>query len=129
MKQPKKVQTTLFGLVLLIAAAALVYSREADSEYLGPLQPVARGRAPGMQVQLLSDESPNRLYAVIFRQGDDPFSGLLDFADKFHVTTAHFTAIGAVNGATLAWFAPQRKMYRKVPVNGQVEVLSMVGNI
>jgi hypothetical protein len=43
--------------------------------------------------------------------------------------SAHFTAIGAVNGATLAWFDPQRKMYRKIPIHGQVEVISMIGDI
>jgi uncharacterized protein len=34
-----------------------------------------------------------------------------------------------VDGLTLAWFDPQRKMYRKITINGQAEVLSMVGNI
>jgi len=34
-----------------------------------------------------------------------------------------------VNGATLGWFDPQRKMYKKIPVNGQHEVIGMSGDI
>src|SRR4030088_1330942 len=42
---------------------------------------------------------------------------------------AHFTAIGAANGATLGWFDPQRKMYKKIPIQGQHEVIGMSGDI
>jgi predicted DNA-binding protein with PD1-like motif len=59
----------------------------------------------------------------------EAFSGLLEFAEKYHVTSAHFTAIGALNGATLGWFDPQRKMYKKIPINGQHEVIAMIGDI
>ena len=65
----------------------------------------------------------------IFYQGDEAFSGLLEFAEKYHVTSAHFTAIGALNGATLGWFDPQRKMYKKIPIEGQQEVIGMSGDI
>jgi predicted DNA-binding protein with PD1-like motif len=54
---------------------------------------------------------------------------LLEFAEKYHVTSAHFTAIGALNGATLGWFDPERKMYKKIPIRGQVEVIGMSGDI
>ena len=53
----------------------------------------------------------------------------LEFAQKYHVTSAHFTAIGAVNGATVGWFDPQRKMYKKIPIQGQHEVIGMSGDI
>ena len=54
-----------------------------------------------MQVQLLTAGEATKQYAVIFYQGDKAFSGLLEFVEKYHVTSAHFTAIGALNGATL----------------------------
>jgi predicted DNA-binding protein with PD1-like motif len=66
---------------------------------------------------------------IIFGKGDEAFSGSLEFADNYHITSAHFTAIGALNGATLAWFDPQRKMYKKIPIHGQVEVIGMSGDI
>jgi len=45
------------------------------------------------------------------------------------VTSAHFTAIGAVSGATLGWFDPQRKMYKNIPIAGQHEVVGVSGAI
>ena len=105
------------------------YAREQGSEYVSPSEAVPRGKAPQMQVQLLNPGEPTKQYAVIFYQGDEAFSGLLEFAEKYHVTSAHFTAVGAVNGATLGWFDSQRKMYKKIPINGQHEVIGMSGDI
>jgi hypothetical protein len=119
------------GYVLLwIAIATLLgHSQEAAGDYVAPSEATPKGAAPKMQVQLLSRGEPTRQYAVIFYQGDEAFSGLQEFAEKYHVTSAHFTAIGAVNGATLAWFDPQRKMYKKIPIDGQHEVIGMSGDI
>lgn len=105
------------------------HRQDTASEYVAPPQAVPRGKAPGMQVQLLSHEERTTEYAVIFGRGDEAFSGLLEFAEKYHITSAHFTAIGAVNGATLGWFDPQRKMYKKIPIDGQHEVIGMSGDI
>ena len=104
-------------------------AQEKASEYVSPSAAVPRGKAPGMKAQLLNPGDPVKQYAVIFYQGDEAFSGLLEFAEKYQVTSAHFTAIGALNGATLGWFDPQRKMYKKIPINGQHEVIGMSGDI
>lgn len=114
-------------LVGLSAAAGL--SRDTAGEYVAPSEAVPAGKAPRMQVQLLNNAGPAKQYAVIFYQGDEAFSGLRDFAEKYHVTSAHFTAIGAVSGATLGWFDPARKMYRKIAVDGQHEVIGMSGDV
>jgi uncharacterized protein len=94
-----------------------------------PSEAVPRRKAPKMQVQLLNSGEATKQYAVILDQGDEAFSGLLDFAEKYQVTSAHFTAIGALNGATLGWFDPRRKMYKKIPIVGQHEVIGMSGDI
>jgi predicted DNA-binding protein with PD1-like motif len=116
-------------LVLIGIAGLAAYSQEKASEYVSPSEAVPRGNAPKMQVQLLNPGEPTKQYAVIFCQGDEAFSGLLEFAEKYHVTSAHFTAIGAIDGATVAWFDPQRKMYKKIPIRGQHEVIGMSGDI
>src|SRR5271168_3497106 len=120
---------TFLLLVLIAATTTTGYSQETASEYVSPSEAVPRGKAPKMQVQLLNPGEPTKQYAVIFYQGDEAFSGLLEFAEKYHVTSAHFTAIGALNGATLGWFDPQRKMYKKIPIKGQHEVIGMSGDI
>jgi predicted DNA-binding protein with PD1-like motif len=124
-----KVKRLIYVLGLIGISTALAYPRDAPSEYVAPSEAVPRGKAPRMQVELLSAGEPTKQYAVIFYQGDEAFSGLLEFAEKYHVTSAHFTAIGALNKATLGWFDPQRKMYKKIPINGQHEVIGMSGDI
>jgi len=120
---------TLCVLVLIGLTTTVGFSQATASEYVSPSEAVPRGKAPKMQVQLLNPGEPAKQYAVIFYQGDEAFSGLLEFAERYHVTSAHFTAIGALNGATLGWFDPQRKMYKKIPINGQHEVIGMSGDI
>src|SRR6266480_1539064 len=118
-----------YALLLVGFAATAGHAQETTSEYVAPPDAGPKGKAPRMKGQLLNDGKTTKQYAVIFYQGDDAFSGLLEFAQKYHVTSAHFTAIGAVNGATLGWFDPQRKMYKKIPIQGQHEVIGMSGDI
>src|SRR6202050_4777657 len=115
---------SLIGLVTIRGSSV-----EAGGEYVAPEQAIPKGRAPKMQAELLNPGEPTKQYAVIFYQKDEAFSGLMEFAEKYHVTSAHFTAIGALNKATLGWFDPQRKMYKKIPINGQHEVIAMSGDI
>jgi predicted DNA-binding protein with PD1-like motif len=122
------IEVKRLGYLFLLIGVAIT-GQTHDSEYVSPSEAVPRGNAPKMQVELLNPGEPTKQYAVIFYQGDEAFSGLLDFADKYHVTSAHFTAIGALNRATLGWFDPQRKMYKKIPINGQHEVIGMSGDI
>jgi predicted DNA-binding protein with PD1-like motif len=124
-----KVKRLGYVLSWIAIATMMGCSQEKASEYVSPSEAVPRGKAPRVQVQLLNPGEPTKQYAVIFYQGDEAFSGLLEFAEKYEVKSAHFTAIGALNGATLGWFDPERKMYKKIPVNGQHEVIGMSGDI
>jgi predicted DNA-binding protein with PD1-like motif len=117
-----------FGLATVLLAASATVQGGQD-EWISPSHSIATGKAPGMKVQLLSDDGKQKTYAVIFSKGDEAFSGLTDFARQYNVTAAHFTAIGALNGAELGWFNPARKMYKAIPIQAQVEVLSMIGDI
>jgi len=118
-----------YALLLVGIITTTGHSQQTTGEYVAPSEAVPMGKAPRMQVQLLNHGEPTRQYAVIFYQGDEAFSGLVEFAEKYHITSAHFTAIGALNGATLGWFDPQRKMYKKIPIPGQLEVIGMSGDI
>ncbi len=89
-------QLSLIGIVSLFGIAALIGSSQAgSSEYVPPSETGPRGKAPRMQVQLLSEGEQAKQYAVIFGKGDEAFSGLQDFAEKYHVTSAHFTALNS----------------------------------
>lgn len=120
----------MYALSVFWTAITSGYSQSATDPYVTPADAGPKGTAPRMKVELVNNGDERRKqYAVIFYQGDEAFSGLLEFAEKYHVTSAHFTAIGAVSGATLGWFDPQRKMYKKIPVQGQHEVIGMSGDI
>jgi uncharacterized protein len=118
-----------YVLALIGVTAIMVRPQYTAGDYVSPSEAVPTGKAPKMQVQLLNPGEATKQYAVIFYQGDEAFSGLQEFAEKYHVTSAHFTAIGALSGATLGWFDSQRKMYKKIPINGQHEVIGMSGDI
>jgi len=124
-----KIKAVSCAFMLIGIAGFTGYSQEKGGEYVAPSEAIPRGKAPLMQVRLLNPEEATKQYEVIFYQGDEAFSGLAEFAEKYHVTSAHFTAIGALNGAIVGWFDPQRKMYKKIPINGQHELIGMSGDI
>ncbi len=90
------------GLLFLCIGMGTASGQEAATDYVSPSQTVPKGKAPAMQVQLLSRGEQTKEYAVIFGERDEAFSGLLAFAQKYRVTSAHFTAIGGLSSGTLA---------------------------
>ncbi len=104
-------------------------SQLPDDRFISPARPVPVGKAPGMQVKLVKDSPEEKVYAVVFYKGDEALSGLTDFALKYGVGDAHFTGIGAVSSATLAWLDPANKIYHRISVPEQVEVLSLIGDV
>lgn len=68
-------------------------------------------------------------YALIFDTGDDVLELLKSFAKEHSLKASHFTAIGAFSKATLGYFDFDKKDYERIPVNEQVEVVSMMGDI
>jgi hypothetical protein len=104
-------------------------SQLPDERLISPSRPVPVGKAPGMQVKLVKDTPEEKVYAVVFYKGDEALSGLTDFAIKYGVGDAHFTGIGAVRSATVAWLDQPNKIYHRISVREQVEVLSLIGDV
>ncbi len=82
-----------------------------------------------MKSKLLHEANGLRTFAIVFEKGDEAMTGLEAFARAEQVTGASFTAIGAFRGATLAYFDPDELAYHDIPVDGQVEVLSLLGDV
>jgi len=91
--------------------------------------PIPTGKAPGMKIRLLSENGGVKQYAIVLSKNDEVMSGLTEFARQHKVTSASFTAIGAFSHATVAWFDDSRKQFKLVPINEQVELVSMIGDI
>jgi predicted DNA-binding protein with PD1-like motif len=117
-------------LLFLLTIPAVAQTPAAPNDaYISPSRPVPVGKAPAMQAKLVKSTPDEQVYSIIFYKDDDVMSGLTDFAIAHKVSDAHFTAIGAVSGATLAWLDLPKKMYRRIAVTQQVEVVSLIGDI
>lgn len=81
-----------------------------------------------MRSKLLDQSTGQKIFAVILQQGDEVTDALTRFAVAEHVSAASFTAIGAFERATVAYFDVQRKEYRPIAIDEQVELLSCIGD-
>ncbi|HEX6509676.1 MAG TPA: PPC domain-containing DNA-binding protein [Chloroflexota bacterium] len=81
-----------------------------------------------MKAELIDDAS-EKTYALIFEPGDDVIAGLLDIAHRHHLAGSHFTAIGGFSRVVLGYFEWTEKRYRPIPIEEQVEVLMLAGDI
>lgn len=70
-----------------------------------------------------------RTFAIVFQTGDEAASLLAQFAMEQNVTAARFTAVGGFSEATLGYFVWDRRAYEPIPIEEQVEVLSVLGDI
>lgn len=82
-----------------------------------------------MQSKLLHQEGGRRTFALILQSGDEAMHCLQEFTAKERLAASQITAIGAFSSATLAYFDWERKAYQPIPVQEQVEVASLVGDI
>jgi uncharacterized protein len=81
-----------------------------------------------MRSRLLNEKDP-RIFAVVLDQGEEVHDALLRFAREHMLFGAEFTAIGALQDVVVAFFDREAREYRKIPLDEQVEVLALNGNI
>ena len=81
-----------------------------------------------MRAKVLNDDR-ERTFAIVFDSGDEVTSGLTRFAREQNLSAARFTAIGAFQSAVLGYFDWQKKDYERNPIDDQVEVLALVGDV
>ena len=125
--RPSRLVMFLLGLVAALGGP--VRAQRAAGALLDPARPVPVGKAPHMQVRQIRSSPDETVYAIVFQSGDEALSGLTDFAIAHAIRDAHFTGIGAVSNATLAWLDLGLKQYHAIPVASQHEVLSLIGDI
>jgi predicted DNA-binding protein with PD1-like motif len=82
-----------------------------------------------MKTKLIHETDGLRTFAVVLDLGDEVCACLERLASSERLSAAQVTAIGAFERATLAFWDWETKAYRDIPVNEQVEVLSLNGDI
>jgi len=68
-------------------------------------------------------------YVVVGDLGDEAVSGLEQFARSERLEAAGITAVGAFEHATVGWFDRAAKEYRRIQVDEQCELLSLIGDV
>ena len=68
-------------------------------------------------------------YVAVLDEGEEAFAALSDWAARQHLSAAQVTAVGAFERATVGWFDRAAKDYRRILVDQQCEVLSLIGDI
>ncbi len=82
-----------------------------------------------MQSRCLHENAGQRTYVVVLETGDEVMECLTRFVREQGVSAAQITAIGAFSGVVLRYFDWETKKYRDIPVNEQVEVASLMGDV
>lgn len=82
-----------------------------------------------MQAKLLDGTGGRQSWVVVFEAREEAISGLTAFASEHDICAASFTAIGAFSQATLGYFDWESKLYERIPIGEQVEVVTLLGDI
>jgi uncharacterized protein len=80
-----------------------------------------------MQFRQVNDQPST--FVVVLEPGEEAMSTLTDFARGQSLTASQVTAIGAFERATLGYFDRDKRDYQPIPIDRQVEVLSLIGDI
>ena len=81
-----------------------------------------------MKFKLVND-GPQKTYVLVLERGDEAVSSIEGFAQQCGLAAAQLTGLGAFSDVVLGFFDWEKREYRKIPVNEQVEVVSLVGDI
>src|SRR5207244_725635 len=89
----------------------------------------SRRRRSAVKTALLAERDGLRTFVVVLATGEEVVKALTSFATDQHLSASHFTAIGALSRAVVAYFEWSSKQYRHIAIGEQVEVLSLIGDI
>ncbi len=70
-----------------------------------------------------------QILVVVMDQGDEAVTALTEAVREHGLTAGQVTAVGGFRTAELGFLQPERLEYARIPVNEQVEVLTLVGDV
>ena len=115
------------GVIFTISGPLSAQAQSKPDENAAHPTEAARGTAPKMKVTELGPSA--RTFQVILSRGDEVMAGLTEFAEKYNIQTCHFTAVGAMDSAVVGWYDPEKRAFKRNEINGEVEVVSLIGSI
>jgi uncharacterized protein len=82
-----------------------------------------------MHSKLVSKPNETRVWIAVLEKGEEVKSALLALAKQERFENASFTALGAFEKAVIAYFDWEKKKYLNIPIDEQVEVITLAGDI
>ena len=82
-----------------------------------------------MKSKLVSKPGEARVWIAVLEMGEEAKAQIIALAKQEGIENASFVALGAFEKATIAYFDWQKKKYQNIPVDEQVEVITLVGDI
>lgn len=79
--------------------------------------------------KLIHEDEGQRIFVVVLETGEEAMACLADFAAEVGLGAAQVSAIGAFERATLRYFDWESRRYLDIPVDEQVEVASLLGDV
>ena len=82
-----------------------------------------------MQVKEVDRTGGRRLWVAVLDPGEEVKASLTAFARREDVKAASFVALGAFERATIAYFEWDKKRYKPILIEQQVEVVTLAGDV
>jgi predicted DNA-binding protein with PD1-like motif len=82
-----------------------------------------------MHSKLVSKPGETRVWIAVLEKGEEAKTQILALAKQERIENASFVALGAFEKAVIAYFDWDKKKYQNIPVDEQVEVITLVGDI
>ena len=82
-----------------------------------------------MHSKLVSRPGEARIWFVVLEMGEKVKDQLCALVKQEAIENASFVALGAFEKATIAYFDWEKKKYQPIPIDTQVEVITLVGDV
>jgi uncharacterized protein len=82
-----------------------------------------------MQSKQVSNVTGQRIWVLVMASGEEAKEQITAFAKAQKIGAACFVALGAFERAVVGYFDWEKKKYVPIPVDEQVEVITLVGDI
>lgn len=81
-----------------------------------------------MQSKILQ-EAAITTFVLVLEEGEEVVEAMTRFARETKLDGAEFSGLGALSDAVVGFWDVDEKDYHRIPVDEQVEVLSLLGNV
>lgn len=82
-----------------------------------------------MAWELIEEQEGARAFVLVADPDEEAVAAIGGLAKAEQLSAAQLTAVGAFSQAVVGWFDRDQSEYRRIPVDQQCEVLSLIGDI